>query len=92
MSTLNENEELSLEEWIEKFKPIEKNGDIRQFETYGEDLEELNLYNKNQIWTVLDGDGCELYLSNGIWFVNRMFYIVCEVECLEQRGHINLNY
>ncbi len=78
--------------FLEIYKPILKNGQIRQFETYGEDLEEIKKANAKNVWTVLDGEGQSLILTNGIWVINRMFYLICEIECEEEKGNINIEY
>ena len=78
--------------FIEIYKPIIKNGEIKQFETYGEDLEEVKKANPKNVWTVLDGEGRSLILTNGIWFINRMFYLICKEECEEEKGNINIEY
>lgn len=93
-SSLNrvEETEISLDEFIEKYKPIEENGVFKQFETYGEEWEKVKKTNPKKVWTVLDGEGQSLILTNGIWQINRMYYLICEVECNAERGIINIDY
>lgn len=87
-----DNDNISFESFFEIYNPIEKNEVIKQFETFGKDYERVKRENPKKVWTVLDGEGSNLILTNGIWFINRMFYIICEKECKEERGNININY
>lgn len=68
--------------WRDKFLPEEDEyGDIKRYETYGEELEEAKRKAGEQceyLWTVIEGgDNGNLYLSPGYHFVNRMFYVIC---------------
>jgi len=50
------------------------------YETYGEELEYVQRWNRQfetTVWTVLDVDG-ELIIGAGMSFVNRMGYIITE--------------
>lgn len=83
----------TFDEFYEVYKPKETpNEDLLQYETYGEDLEEVKKANPKKVWTVLDSDGKDLILTNGVWYINRLFYLICDVECLEERGKINIIY
>lgn len=84
---------LNFEKFLEKYKPKEeKEGSIKQYDwTNEEDLKELKVTSKSKIWTCLDSEG-KLYLVNGVWIVNRMFYVVCEEECNEERGTYEFVY
>ena len=48
------------------------------FETYGEELEYIKSLDPRYVWTWIDGDMSSL-LVNGVAFVNRINYHVCEV-------------
>jgi len=80
------NGSMSLDEWVEKFKPIARDGEIlmptedgeiEMFETYGEDLNFVRSQPSKKIWTYLDCDGCG-WIQNGLHFVNRIGYYITE--------------
>jgi len=51
------------------------------YETYGEEVEYVqSMIESNKVWTVLDGDDGELFISAGYWRVNRMGYIITEIS------------
>jgi hypothetical protein len=75
---------LSFENWERKYKPIfnTKGSSIffcthseedRQFLKENQDKDALN------IWTLVDGDGEELFIDSGYRFVNRIEYLITEV-------------
>ena len=81
---------LSFEAWEKKFMPLQEDGNEVWYETFesdsyendykaliekatrfaGGDSKRAFLY----IWTRLDGDDGDLYLTNGIRYVNRLDY------------------
>ena len=73
--------EMNYEEWLEKFKPfpnrIDKNAnyDGCMYETYGDEYNYVKGANPENIWTLTDYDG-ELFIYNGLGFVNRMGYFI----------------
>jgi hypothetical protein len=75
--------ELTLEQWIERFKPIQNPltqtapYDNTMFETYGAELEFVKTQDARKIWTLLAEDD-EMWISAGWSFVNRMGYFVTE--------------
>ena len=75
--------QMSEEEWIEKFKPIKAEPDRTNFEfdTHGDWDRMLEHRAKNVycIWTMLDGEGSDLYIVQGTHRVNRMAYFVTEI-------------
>jgi len=86
--------EIEYETFFEKYKPVRNtivNGapiDGYMFETFGSELGELkNKANKSKIngkngyhvWTVVDGEGCKLYLLNGWHICNRLGYVYTKV-------------
>ena len=62
--------------WFKKYRPIVEGDSLKQYETYGKDLEFINQIPETFIWTILDCDG-KLYISNGKAFVNRVAYLIC---------------
>ena len=82
-----------LDLFIKMFEPtLDKQGNIKMFETYGEDIEKVIKTKERFVWTVTDGEGSKLYLQNGKWLVNRMFYIVCNNPIKLKRGEITIDY
>jgi hypothetical protein len=78
--------EMTFDEWYKKYKPI-KNPTSNDpgfwgsmFETFGEDLEYMkeNYKDNRHYWTLVDGEGIELYLFSGIHWANRLGYFVSE--------------
>jgi len=70
---------ISMEEFEERFKPI-KNPNFQDtilFETYGDDIQFLKKQNAATLWTLLC-EGENIWISNGVHWVNRMNYIVTE--------------
>lgn len=69
---------------------VENNEDTPMFETYGEEYEKVLEANKkgNFVWTIVDGDGEDLWLIPGLHFVNRLGYIIAkkpfEDNCKEE--------
>jgi len=64
------------------------------YETYGEELEvvrEALKKNPKTVWTVLDGDDGELFISSGMQFVNRFGYIITETPCELGKFGMNIN-
>ena len=70
--------------WAEKFKPtpnhILNDEDTREhmYETYGEELEYVIKTDSKYIWTLIQGDMCEIILA-GYHYVNRLGYYITEV-------------
>ncbi len=46
------------------------------FETYGEEFEFVRQQDPARIWTITDGDDGNLYVVNGLHFVNRVGYLI----------------
>jgi len=46
------------------------------FETYGEEFEFVRRYDPSKVWTLVDGDGGDLYLVSGLHYVNRVGYLL----------------
>ena len=74
------NWEEQFEAWDAKYKPIEnKLSGCYKFETYGEELDFVRSQDPKCIWTLVDGDDGNLYISNGYHLVNRINYFVTAV-------------
>jgi len=71
--------------FVEKYRP-KKNVlcegaplDEFMFETFDEEFDFVKGHDAKFVWTLIDCEG-GLYLSNGWHFVNRLGYVVTEVE------------
>lgn len=73
---------LTWQQWREKYKPIpnpnSEDNDI-SFDWIGKDLEEINKYPENQIWTGKDGGGSYIEVISGMHWIDRLEYYVTEV-------------
>ncbi len=65
---MNKTIDLTLDEWYEQFHPI-----ARQFDEPPKD------FDHHFVWTAVDGDEGQFCVSEGIHWVNRIFYYVTEV-------------
>lgn len=56
------------------------------YETFGEELDYVfNLAKTTKrVWTIIEGDDDTLFYCTGFHYVNRLGFIVCEVECTEE--------
>lgn len=70
--------DMTTEEFEEKYISItdEDTGELKTFETYGEELKYVKKYPMNKVWTCVDGEGDKLYLINGFHYVNRLYYVL----------------
>jgi len=46
------------------------------FETYGEEFAFVRSQDPQRVWTLVDGDDGDMYLVNGLHFVNRVGYLL----------------
>jgi hypothetical protein len=77
---------MTYEEFIEKYKPVtnhlfkDRSLDNKMFETFGEELDYIlkNIF-KNIVWTVIEGEDDNWYISTGYHIVNRLGYIITEI-------------
>jgi hypothetical protein len=83
---------VEIEGWTafeEQFKPkknhLNKHGEL-QYETYGDDWEFIKTQDPRYVWTWVQGDMSDL-LVNGIAYVNRLSYYVCEVPWDEDKDY-----
>ena len=47
-------------------------------ETFGEDLEIVRRYDPNFLWTVVEGDSGNEWITTGFHYVNRICYLITE--------------
>lgn len=82
---MNEIHALHEDAFYEYFKPYrhpDAQHDIwggHGLETFGADLELVRRLDSSYLWTVLDGDGDNQWITAGLHFVNRVCYLVTEV-------------
>jgi len=84
------NWEDQFEAWHNKYQPIQNHIDTNagdKFETYGKELDYvLSIANTEpaRVWTLVDGDDGNLYVTSGYHLVNRINYFIthnpCELE------------
>jgi hypothetical protein len=69
------------DKWVEEFQPMpnhlrnQDNGLELAYETYGEEVEYVNLQDEKFVWTEVDGDE-GTYILAGWHFVNRIQYYI----------------
>lgn len=68
-----------------KYEPFEKDGEIRQWDwtVACEWLEVAKAQQDGKICTVIEEEG-KMYLTNGLHYVNRMFYIITKHKIEEE--------
>lgn len=82
---------LNEDNFDEIFRPVQNHlndnapFDGTMFETFGPELDHVlsfanDLKRSQRVWTIIDGDDGELYLVTGYHLVNRLGYIITEVE------------
>lgn len=83
---------MTLDDWFDTYRPIanptgdsgfEVDGVSYMFETYGDDLKKVEAACQStpkRVWTLVDGDDGELYVSSGFHYVNRLGYFLTEVD------------
>ena len=83
----------------DRFKPIQNHLDDNaswggaMFETYGEEMAfvlEVHEKNPNRVWTIMDGEDNDMFIGNGLSYVNRVGYIITEVP-FEGDGFIEVD-
>jgi hypothetical protein len=84
------NWEDKFDAWDAKYQPMDNHIDTNagdKFETYGEELDYvLSIANTEpaRVWTLVDGDDGNLYITSGYHLVNRVNYFIthnpCELE------------
>lgn len=75
--------------FVEKFQPeLDEYESIKLYETYGEDY---NYVRENSgekcefLWTIIESDNGNLYISPGFHLVNRMNYILARIPWEENQ-------
>jgi hypothetical protein len=85
------------DEWYEKYKPIQNHLDSnaswngQMFDTYGAEIEFVNIQPNENVWTWLEGDTGGTYLVSGKSYVNRLGYFICTVPCTEEAISITID-
>lgn len=76
---------MNIDEWEQNYQPLDNvlveggSWDNKMYETYGKELEYVLAQPTSHIWTWVDGeDGT--YLLSGYHLVNRIGYLICEIE------------
>ena len=64
-----------IEVFIDKYDPHIEGDNIKQYDTH-EDWELIKNTNENNVFTVVDGDNNNWYITPGKRYVNRLFYII----------------
>jgi hypothetical protein len=73
------------DEWVEKYKPIENTikedamFDKYGFETFSPEIDIVKQHQIQNIWTVVDGDSGEFWITPGFRFVNRFAYMITAI-------------
>lgn len=92
MENTNEQIEITSDEFIEKYKPIRENDNIKYFDTHSDWEEVQAQIDAKKVWTMIDTGGSSLGLQSGCWMVNRMEYLICEVPYEGERGDIFIDW
>jgi hypothetical protein len=92
------NWEDQLDAWDAKYQPMDNHIDTNagdKFETYGAELDYvLSIANSEpaRVWTLVEGDDGNLYITSGYHLVNRLNYFItknpCELEYEEAPYYI----
>jgi hypothetical protein len=75
---------MTIDEWEEKYKPIPNHlvpDRETAFETYGPEWDFVKVQDPRRIWTEIQGDDGNLYITNGCHWVNRLQYYVTQIPC-----------
>jgi len=71
--------ELTYDEWVEQYKPVrDADGNVRAFETYGDEYKTVCATEPGLVWTRCDSSGFD-YISSGFHWVDRFEYYITEV-------------
>jgi len=46
------------------------------FETFGEEFEFVRRYDRRKVWTLVDGNDGDLYITSGLHFANRVGFLI----------------
>lgn len=63
------------------------------YETYGEELEYVHELSKTtkKVWTIVEGDDNTMFYCAGFHYVNRIGFLVCEVEYEDGQEDVELD-
>lgn len=76
--------ETEFEDWEEMYKPIKNsivehaNYDGLMYETYGKEVDIVWEQDPKNVWTLIDGEGRDLWIIQGRHHVNRLGYFITE--------------
>lgn len=81
--------ELTVDEFIERFKPLSNpvvpsapcdfgNAKGCLIETYGPEWEFIRSFDRQRVWTLIDNNAGDLFLLSGLRWVNRLGYIITQ--------------
>ena len=81
---------MNIEQFIRKYQPLEKDGEIRQWDwTVSHEWEEVKkAAEQNKVCTVVEEEDV-MYLHSGVHYVNRQFYVITK-HALEEE--LNFEY
>lgn len=88
---------LTYDDFLEKYTPVlnylDKNAGYNgtMFETFGEELRKVLNYDKSHVWTIIDGDGSDMWIVPGYHIVNRFGYFITEQEWKDEEQEYCLN-
>lgn len=82
---------MNIEQFIMKYQPLEKDGEIRQWDwTVSHEWNEiLKAKNEHKLCTVIE-DEDDMLIINGIHLVNRLYYIITKHVIEEEYLNIKL--
>ncbi len=65
--------------WMDKYEPEMDGECVKMYETHEpKDMEILKKTDAKYVWTNLDGDNGNSYMSTGFHVVNRNYYVICK--------------
>lgn len=81
---------MNIEQFIRKYQPIEKDGEIYQFDwTVAHEWNEIvKAHKEKKVCTVVEEEGT-MILQSGVHYINRQFYIITK-HALEEE--LNFEY
>lgn len=88
---------ISFDEFEKKYKPIKSHLNEDRgyngyaFETFGEELAYVCKFKAKQVWTIISGDNEDTYILAGYHYVNRLSYILTEIEWENEDITVNDN-
>jgi hypothetical protein len=50
------------------------------FETYGAELDFVRAQDPKTVWTIVESDDCDLHLTSGYHYVNRIGYLISTIS------------